>query len=413
LKIAYFLNDFPSYSQTFVLHQIVGMIELGHQVRIYARRKNDLDTLPKAVVYHRLLEKTVCWEKVPNNRLVRVAKLFQHISALPKNSKAWRILSAFNFLKFGKQALSLKLAYDALPFLSDDDFDIIHCQFGMLGPIAISLRQAGIIKGSVVTSFRGYDTDQYLRQFPDAYNNLFSKGDLFLPVQSQFATWLQTQSVPPEKIRVLRSGIDCKQLPFSERQVDQGRPIRLISVARLVVKKGLRYAIQAVANVMQHGYLIHYDIIGDGPLADDLTSLIHQLSLEEQVHLRGWMRHDLVLDHMQKAHLLLAPSITAEDGDKEGIPNVIKEAMALGLPVLSTWHSGIPELITDGVTGFLVPEKDATALVTSLLDYLQTPEKWTRLAKKGRIKIDAEYNIDHLNRELEMIYKTLLTAVDN
>lgn len=406
MKIAYFINDFPSYTQTFVLHQIVGMIERGHQVRIYARRRNELDTLPKSVLRYGLLEKTVFWDKAPNNRIARFVTLLRHILYLPKKSELLRILPTLNFLKLGKQALSLKLAYDAIPFLADGDFDIIHCQFGMLGPIAINLRQAGIVSGKVLTSFRGYDTDQYLRQNPDSYNDLFSQGDLFLPVQQQFGEWLHAKGVQKDKIRVLRSGIDFTKFTYVERCLAPGQPIRMISVARLVEKKGLTYAIEAVFHLVAEGYSVRYDIIGDGPLKQKISDFIQDLGLENYIFIRGWMRHEKALKEMQKAHILLAPSITAENGDQEGIPNVLKEAMALGLIVVSTWHSGIPELVEDGYNGNLVPEKDSRTLSSALKKQMESPENWKEFSRRGRLKVENNYNIQDLNDLLESIYKS-------
>jgi colanic acid/amylovoran biosynthesis glycosyltransferase len=145
--------------------------------------------------------------------------------------------------------------------------------------------------------------------------------------------------------------------------------------------------------------------VGDGPLAGELRHRIEELGIASQVCILGWKSHPEIVEIMEASHVLLAPSITADDGDEEGIPNVIKEAMAIGLPVVSTWHAGIPELVTDGVSGFLVPERDVSALADKIIALHDHPESWTELARAGRHKIEAEFEIGRLTEDLIGLYQ--------
>src|SRR5690606_8159727 len=129
-----------------------------------------------------------------------------------------------------------------------------------------------------------------------------------------------------------------------ERRPDADGPIRLVTIARLVEKKGIEYAIRAIALLPPAlRARIEYRIAGDGPLADELTTLATSLGVADRVLMLGWQDQAHVVGHVERAHLMLVPSVTAADGDQEGIPVSAMEAMASGLPVIATQHSGIPE----------------------------------------------------------------------
>ena len=173
-------------------------------------------------------------------------------------------------------------------------------------------------------------------------------------------------------------------------------------------KKGIEYAIRAVARFASGRRGIHYDIVGEGILRDSLQQLIHELGVEDIVRLRGSKNHHDVVGILDRSHILISPSITAKDGSQEGIANVLKEAMAMGLPVIGTEHAGTPELITDGVSGFLVPERDVDGLVDRLTYLADHPGIWNELGRAGRLVVEKHYDISQLNEELIGIYQRLL-----
>src|SRR5262249_5020846 len=142
--------------------------------------------------------------------------------------------------------------------------------------------------------------------------------------------------------------------------------INIVTIARLVHKKGIEHGIRAVARLVQAGLHVNYTIVGDGPLREPLQQLIQHLGLKAAVKLVGWRRRPQIADLLATAHILLARSITGDNGDQEGTPVVLMEALAAGLAVVSTQHSGIPEVVEDGVTGFVVPERDVAALAAKL-----------------------------------------------
>jgi len=143
-------------------------------------------------------------------------------------------------------------------------------------------------------------------------------------------------------------------------------------------------------------------MIGDGPLINKVNDLIKELNLNEKIVLLGPQPHSIVLKEMEEADIFFLPSITADNGDREGIPVSIMEAQATGLPVVSTVHSGIPELVIDSKTGFLVPEKDTTAMAERLKELAMNPELRIKMGELGRSQVESIYDrekeIDQLDK---------------
>jgi colanic acid/amylovoran biosynthesis glycosyltransferase len=138
------------------------------------------------------------------------------------------------------------------------------------------------------------------------------------------------------------------------------------------------------------------------------VSVIDEMNLREKVKLLGWKSQEEILDYLMDSDILLVPSVTSKDGDQEGIPVVLMEAMALGVNVVSNNHSGIPELVQDGVSGFLAPERDVEALAKKLQQCIENRESWPRIRKEANKVVTQNYNINNLNDQLVLIYKELL-----
>ncbi|HEY9748345.1 MAG TPA: glycosyltransferase, partial [Allocoleopsis sp.] len=317
---------------------------------------------------------------------------------------------SLNVLKYGKEAASFRLLYPTLPLLKQRPaYDIIHCHFGWSGLQSAFLRDIGALRGKLITTFHGFDITTSLKLFGDRlYDPLFRMGNLFLPISQRWQQRLIELGCDPQKIMVHRMGIDCQKFTFTPRQPDADGCIRLVTIARLVEKKGIEYGIRAVAQLAETYPNLEYHVVGDGPLRDTLSDLIQNLGVQNRVKLLGWKQDQEVLEILNQAHILLAPSVTSQDGDQEGIPVALMEAMAMGLPVISTFHSGIPELIEHGSSGFLVPERDADTLASKLSYLMEHPELWPQMGHAGRSYVETHYNIHQLNDRLVEIYQQLL-----
>lgn len=410
MKVAFIVWEFPSLSETFILNQIVGLIERGHEVDIYACNGSSVNfsKCHPNVEKYQLLNRTLYPPKRSSSRFSRLVKGIELLVA--NYYKNPSVINSLNIFKYGKQASSLQLLYLSIPLLAKKEpYDIIHCQFGTTGLIGMSLRDMGILKGKLVTSFRGSDISKYVQKFGDkVYNELFAKGDFFLTNCEYFKHRIVKLGCQENKIMVLRSGIDCSQFVFTLHDLPAGDRLRIVTTGRLVEKKGIEYSIRAVAKLSKTHPNIEYQIIGDGPLKPELEQLIQKLDVSDAVTILGWRQQQEIIEILNNSHILIATSVSSKDGDRDAPVNVLKEAMAIGLPVIGTQHGGIPELIEDGVSGFLVPERDVDTLAEKLSYLIEHPEIWAAMGRAGRQCVEQEYNNTKLNDQLVEVYEHLL-----
>lgn len=411
LRIAYVLGRFPDPTQTFVVDQIAGIAERGHCVDIYttarpARAASLAGTLTRLNRLGLLERRQALWEA--GRPVLAVWKTLMLLLAV-----GWReprvVHGALVAMRTEGAAGGVRLLYAGLTLArrGKPQYDAIHAQFGPYGRLAIRLVELDALQGPVVTSFRGYDAGRDLRANPRSYRNLFERGALFLPVSESLGKRLRTGGCEAAKIRVQHSGIDCRTLRYRERKLVEGGPVRIISIGRLVEKKGLRYGIDAVARLIAASRPVSYAIVGDGPSRSALEAHVRRCNLSAHVAFAGWKNHEEALDMLDASHILLAPSVTADDGDEEGIPNVVKEALALGVPVVATAHGGIGELIEDGKSGYLVAERDPEALAERLMHLIDHPERWAALGAAGRRAVEERFDAAKLNAELEGHYRAV------
>jgi len=172
----------------------------------------------------------------------------------------------------------------------------------------------------------------------------------------------------------------------------------LLLLVDLLVKKGLDYAIKAVHILVKKYPNLQYLIIGDGRLRKELQDLIETLGLERHISLVGLKTPDEVIKLLETSHIFILPSVTRNA--QEGIPNALKEAMAMGIPVVSTYHAGIPELVENGITGFLVPEKDEHALADKIEFLIEHTEIWNSIVLAGRRFVEKHFEREKENKKL-------------
>lgn len=404
MNIAFLIGEFPKLSETFILQQIVGCLDAGHDVTIFARRPETMGKVHEDVRAHNLMERTHYLPKAPEDRVQRVREALGALVACDSMRARLDLLRTLNVWRYGNYVLSLLPLFAAVPFAgSRASFDAVLAHFGPNGVEGTILRDLGLLQGGIATVFHGADMSSHLdRRGDHDYRFLAEHGDLFLPISTHWKEKLEAIGFPPQRTHVHHMGVDCSTFSFKARRRAEGEPVRLVSVARLTEKKGLAYAIRAIAAYVatDEAEDVQYTIVGGGPLEDGHRQLAARLGVEDVVEFAGWMEAGEVADVLQKAHLFMAPSVTASNGDKEGIPVAIMEAMACGLPVISTYHSGIPELVEDRVTGRLVEERNVTGLADAIGDLAASPDAWVDYGRAGRRKVEDEFDITHLNEQL-------------
>ncbi len=408
MRVAFLTALFPVLSDLPFLNQIVGLLERGHQVDVYADGPQSGGAFHPDVERLGLQSLTRYPLRWPAGRLDRwraaAGVVLAHCGAERRT-----LLRTLDPSLFWHRAWTLDQLRRTVRFLPTRPYDVCYCAFGMDAPHALRLRRLGVLGGELVVAFRGADTTKYVaRRGPRVYARTFRQARLLLPVCDFLGRRLMELGAPPERVVVHRTGIDLRRWPFRERAPAGDGRLRLVTVGRLVEKKGIEHVLRSVRVLLDRGVDVHYRILGDGPRRERLAALAADLGVGDRVTLRGRHGQEKVRDTLEESHVLVAASVTAADGDEEGIPNVLKEAMASGMPVVGTRHAGIPELIEDGVSGYLVPERNEAALADALQRLEREPGRWAAMARAGRRKIEMEYDIHRLNDRLAGLLENLI-----
>jgi len=295
------------------------------------------------------------------------------------------------------------------PFLIRND-EVVHCHFGTIGHVGVLLKKAGLCRHLVVT-FYGYDVSSFIKKNgKDCYCELFQVCDKLLVLSQDMKQKLIALGADDEKVQIHHLGTKPNRFEYKERKLKPNSVVRILSVARLSEKKGLEYSIRAVSRVIQKNpsLKIEYLIAGEGELRNDLERLISDLNMQEHITLLGAKDQQGIRELFDESDIFLLSSVTAKDGDQEGTPTVLTEAICCGIPVVSTFHAGIPDIIIDGESGYLVLERDVDALEEKLDYLIKHPEIWAQMGRNGRKHFDREFDVDMLNKNLEDIYRQLL-----
>jgi colanic acid/amylovoran biosynthesis glycosyltransferase len=409
LRVAIVLGAFPVLSETFILDQVTGLIDRGHSVDLFAFTRGDLATVHEDVRRYRLLDRVAYpppRSSTPARRAVRGAQL----AAANVFREPTAVLRALDPRRRRAGSGTLSALRTAAPFFGREAYDVVHCHFGPIGVRALSLREMGVLRGRLVTTFYGFDVSRHVRRAGrDVYRELFRESDLVLAVSEHMRERLVELGCDPGKGVVHRIGVNCDRFTFRER-AGGGGAARIASVSRLVEKKGLEFAIRAVGRLVERGLAVRYRIAGDGELRQPLARLVSELGLGGHVAFLGALTHESVVEVLDETDVFLAPSTVSAQGDEEGVPTAIMEAMAMGIPVVSTFHSGIPELVEDGVSGLLAKERDVAGLAEKL-GYLAThPGCWPAMGRAGRAQVERGFDIARLNDRLVELYRGLADA---
>jgi glycosyltransferase involved in cell wall biosynthesis len=291
------------------------------------------------------------------------------------------------------------------------NFDLLHAHFGT-GCIRALPAQAAL-GVPLISTFHGYDVPLLLtrRRFRPKWWQywgmskwMLNSVDRFLAASEELAELLLELGAPRDRVKVWRLGIE---LP--PRTEPSSGPLRkIMMVGRFVEKKGFVYGLEAFCRVAADHADIALEIVGDGKLRPEYDAILARHGCAERVSFAGVLQHAQVLEAMADADLLIAPSVIADNGDRESGLIVVKEAAARSVPTIGTYHGGIPEIIDDAKTGYLVSERDADAIEDRLRRLLADPGLRTKMGGAAREKMEAEYDIADRVAALENHYDEVL-----
>jgi glycosyltransferase involved in cell wall biosynthesis len=289
--------------------------------------------------------------------------------------------------------------------LDGSDAKLLHIYFGH---IAVHLQplMRHWPKPSVV-SFHGADVlvDLDKPRYRSATREMLAAARLVLVRSQSLARAVEALGCSVAKIRVHRTGIPLGEIVFQARAWPNDGAWRLLQAGRLIEKKGFQTSLRAFVafQALNPGAL--FTIAGEGPLRGDLQTLARELGVADRVRFVGFLSQAQLREQFYGSHIFLHPSERGADGNQEGVPNAMLEAMASGLPVFATSHGGIPEAIEHGTSGILVDERDHAALAEALLDWTRQPEALAQMAQAGAGAVAEKFEQRAQARALEDIYR--------
>jgi colanic acid/amylovoran biosynthesis glycosyltransferase len=366
--IAYSIKKYLNTTETFIYEPLKNI--RNFQVIILTETKRNLQNFPHPAVYS-------------TSDLSRFEQIEEGV------------LNLFGRSPYFEQTLRKKKAKLIHAHFAWEGFKMMHVK-----------RRLGL---PLITSFYGVDIFKHTRNplYRMQLSRLFEAGDLFLAITDNMRRFLiERLDGPAEKIITHYGGADLRKFPFSIRK--PSNEISIIMCGRLIEKKGFEYGIRAFARAFREHSNIKMKIIGTGPLWKKLEELIGSLSLKNEIRLLGSKNYTDYIKELGKSNILLAPSIESADGDREGLPTVLYEALSMGIPTVATRYSGIPELIKDGANGFLVEEKNIDELTGKLITLIENKDLWQKFGTAGRGEIEENFDMIKQTKKLEGYYQKLI-----
>ena len=287
---------------------------------------------------------------------------------------------------------------------------ILHVHFGYHGIKSLGLRK--VLKIPMICSFYGIDAFKFpfqKRGNVKKLNKLFLDADAILVLGPFMKNSLIALGCPVKKIIIHHLGIELDKIKFVERNISRKSPLRFLLASSFVEKKGIDICLKALAKIADK-IDFRVDIIGDGILREEIISLISHLDLEEKIKLQGYQTYDQMLRFAYNANAFLQASRTSTKNDKEGTPMVIVDMMATGLPVISTWHSDIPEIVKDGETGFLARENSIDSFAEKIMEFANNSNRIPEISKNCRKKVEQDFCAKEQAFKLEKIYNKVINS---
>lgn len=409
LKVAFFVNSFPVISEAFVATSAAALQAQGNHVDIYGFGGGVPTGYAVDAATRQRLE-GAAWNAARPSSLREHLVLAPGAFAAALRSFGPRAFHTLNPLAYRRSVLDLASLYQAAILRNGGRYDILHCQFATLGEFVLKHKRAGLLGGRLVVHFRGYDISEVVETCgPHVYDDLFAEADYFIANCEFFRQRAIALGCPADRIDVVGSGIDLANFPFRGAIEPGDGPLRLVTIGRLIERKGIHVALDALALLARDGLDFRFDVIGDGPERAELEMKSRALGLADRVVFHGARTHAEIRAMLDDSHVMLATSMTARDGSQDATVNTVKEAMAVGVLVVGTRHGGIPELVEEGRTGALCRENDAPDLAGAVRRLLGWKGEWAAIARRSRRRVEDNFAIAVTNQRLLDVYEKALS----
>ncbi len=404
--IGVLLKGYPRLSETFIINEILLLEKLGFKLHLFAlcnpgeaKVHENVRQVRAPVTYIPDYFWPFFWAFIKAN-----VKLWWHRPSAywpAFRFAAWRSLrqwSSSTIKRFAQAAYIVQNHLELRPRSArgegrkeheSDRIRLAHIYAHFShGPTTVAYFAAWLT--GVKYSFSAHAKDIYLQEHDFLREKI---------LQAQFVTtctdynknYLEKVGGPQANVFRTYHGLDLDRFPAQEH-AGKNACARILSVGRFVPKKGFPVLIRALHQLRARGYKFHCHLIGGGEMEIELRSLIKKLKMEDRIELFGAMSQEELFDYYRRADIFALACEVQSDGDRDGIPNVIVEAMALGIPVVSTKISGIPECVAEGVSGVLVAEKDPAACANGIAALLDRPEWAKQLGQAGRAKVERDFD---------------------
>jgi colanic acid/amylovoran biosynthesis glycosyltransferase len=410
MKILFAVDRFPKISETFILNQVTGLIDRGHDVSIWAQERMPPAELSHQDVEDYQLRERTTYLPIPENRARRVFKTV--LRAFRREGMGvLQTAKLMNPFEHGLYGPSMLLPNHYMAAADAGPVDIVHAHFGPVAQKAAVLKDAGLFRCPLVVSFHGHDVHTYVREHGrDVYDELFALTDRITTNSSYLRE--KVRDLGGENIVRHPAGLDPTKFPANYEQPGPAEPVKLVTVARLTEVKGIHYSVRAVARVLEKGLDVEYTIVGDGPQRRELRELIRDLGVGHSVRLSGPMTRREVAATLRQHQIFLLAGITSLDGATEGQGLVLQEAQASGLPVITTWNGGIPEGVVPGKSALLSPPRHVEEFSEHIAELATDAQRRISMGKAGREFVEQNFDIRKLNDRLVKIYEDAIEAYD-
>jgi len=392
MRVGYVLKRYPRYSETFIVNEILAHEAAGLEIEIFS-------LLPPNDTH---FQDAIARVRAPVNYLMAEGlKAFDLWTALDEANKVLPDLWNAHEAARGEEIHNV---YQAVLLAREVHLKGIHHLHAHFATSATTVARLAAHFAGVPYTFTAHAKDIFHESVNhDDMKQKLSDAAAVITVSDYNVEYLlETYGPAASHVQRVYNGLDLEQLLY---EPPYKRPPRIVAVGRLVEKKGFADLIDACDILARHGCHFSCQIVGTGLLEADLRSQIERLDLQERVELIGPRPQNEVFKHIQSGAVLAAPCVIGTDGNRDGLPTVLLEAMGLGTPCVSTDVTGIPEVLHDGETGLLVSQHDPTALAAAIERLLEDSTLRVRLATRARRLIETEFDIHRNSAHLRSIFQ--------